>query len=65
MGETAATEAKRRGNAEGVRNAPFAKSLEKQGAETWKWKEGLYPLSEYNVFALTSGQGLLYPTCRL
>ncbi len=47
MGETAATEAERRWNAEGARNAPFAKSLEKQEAETWKWKEELYPLNAY------------------
>ena len=48
MGETAATEVKRRWNAEGARNAPVAKSLEKQGLEAWKWKEACQPVNGYD-----------------
>jgi len=47
MGETAATEVKRRWNAEGARNAPVAKSLEKQGLETSEWKEACRPVNGY------------------
>jgi hypothetical protein len=47
-GETAATEVERRWNAEGARNAPIAKSLEKQGLETLKWKEAGHPVNGYN-----------------
>jgi hypothetical protein len=46
-GETAATEVKRRWNAEGARNAPIAKSLEKQGLETSEWKEACHPVNGY------------------
>jgi hypothetical protein len=46
-GETAATEVKRRWNAEGARNAPIAKSLEKPGLETWEWKEACYPVNSH------------------
>ena len=46
-GETAATEVQRRGNEEGARNAPVAKSLEKQGLETREWKKGCLPMKGY------------------
>jgi len=49
-GETAATEVERRWNAEGARNAPIAKSLEKQGLETSEWKEACHPVNGYYDF---------------
>ncbi len=48
-GETAATEVKRRWNAEGVRNAPIAKSLEKPGLETSECKEARHPVNGYGA----------------
>ncbi len=51
-GETAATEVKRRWNAEGARNAPIAKSLEKPGLETWKCKEACHPVNGYDFLTL-------------
>ena len=49
-GETAATEVKRRWNAEGARNAPIAKSLEKPGLETSECKEACHPMNGYVFF---------------
>jgi hypothetical protein len=49
-GETAGTEVQRRWNAEGARNAPIAKSLEKQGVETSEWKEACHPVNGYPFF---------------
>ncbi len=49
MGETAATEVKRRWNAEGAKNAPVAKSPEKQGLETSQWKEAHRPVNAYDT----------------
>ncbi len=46
-GETAATEVKRRWNAEGARNAPIAKSLEKPGLETSECKEACHSVNGY------------------
>jgi hypothetical protein len=46
-GETAATEVKRRWNAEGARNAPIAKPLEKRGLETSEWKEARHLVNGY------------------
>jgi hypothetical protein len=48
-GETAATEVKRRWNAEGARNAPIAKSLEKPGLEASKCKEACHPVNGYRI----------------
>jgi hypothetical protein len=44
-------------NAEGARNAPIAKSLEKQGAETWWWKEKRYQVNCYKVTLVNRNQG--------
>ncbi len=49
-GETAATEVKRRWNAEGARNAPIAKSLEKPGLETSECKETRHSVNAYSFF---------------
>jgi hypothetical protein len=51
MGETAATEVKRRWNAEGARDAPVDKSLEKQGLEASQWKETHHPVIGYKDHA--------------
>jgi hypothetical protein len=53
-GETAATEVQRRWNAEGARNAPIAKSLEKQGLETSECKEACHPVNGYQKSFLGS-----------
>jgi hypothetical protein len=64
-GETAATEVKRRWNAEGARNAPIAKSLKKPGLEISECKEACHPVNGYPFStsreAITCGMAMQMP----